>query len=147
MNRRESRISTQRGMAFDLKGEQMKGIEMSRKRREGVVRLACAMGVALLFALGPAPQAEAVEKTSLVETMSSDRALNESVIDTYWSFKCPNNVSGHNIARFNITYKTITFNKTFSLSHREKIGSSLHWSCSCKTAGIATHWKNHWVLH
>lgn len=70
--------------------------------------------------------------------------MNESVIDTYWSFECPNNVIGHDIARFNITYKLITFNKTYRLSYVEKIGSRLHWSCECKTAGIAYQWKNHW---
>lgn len=76
-------------------------------------------------------------EVSLFDEISlARRAMQEDVLDTYYSFYCYNNVT-HNIPLKEPTYKRLTFKNSYSRIYPDTCRTSFTYTCpTCKGDGV-----------
>lgn len=95
--------------------------------------------------MGFSAPVDATAQTSLSEVVQR-RATNAQVIDTHWQYECPRGIAGHDIGKYDVKYKTITFTNSFYVSKITPIAIKYVDNCSCSELGQATQYKYTYTL-
>lgn len=67
------------------------------------------------------------------------RLMTADVIDTYLSYKCPNNLAAHNMSQYNVTYKRISFRTSYERDGETTSPYGIARNCSCGYGTVTHH--------
>lgn len=104
--------------------------------------IALALGASLI---GFSTPAAAMNGASVSEVIQR-RVQNAQVLDTHWQYECPRGIAGHDIGKYDVKYKTITFTNSFYVSDITPIAIKYVDNCSCPELGTATQYKYSYTL-